>query len=156
MKSNKKGFTLIELLAVIVILAIIALIATPIILNVIEEAKKNASKSSAYGYIEAAEKYIALQGAFDATGSNETGYTKVVPNGVKCTLASGNWSGNEEAADGTSTCKEFYEAVSATAKGEKPVAAELTYSNGVLTGTITMKSHSTKWSYDGTQLSVAS
>ena len=33
---NKKGFTLIELLAVIVILAVIALIATPMILNVIE------------------------------------------------------------------------------------------------------------------------
>ena len=32
----KKGFTLIELLAVIVILAIIALIATPIVLEIIE------------------------------------------------------------------------------------------------------------------------
>ena len=36
----KKGFTLIELLAVIVILAIIALIATPIILNIVEDSKK--------------------------------------------------------------------------------------------------------------------
>ena len=35
MKEKNKGFTLIELLAVIVILALIALIATPIILNVI-------------------------------------------------------------------------------------------------------------------------
>ena len=34
-----KGFTLIELLAVIVILAIIALIATPIIINIIEDSK---------------------------------------------------------------------------------------------------------------------
>ena len=34
---NKKGFTLIELLAVIVILAIIALIATPIILGIIND-----------------------------------------------------------------------------------------------------------------------
>ena len=53
--KNKKGFTLIELLAVIVILAIIALIATPIILNMIENAKKGAAKDSAYGYIEAIE-----------------------------------------------------------------------------------------------------
>ncbi|MDD3187637.1 MAG: type II secretion system protein [Bacilli bacterium] len=36
----KKGFTLIELLAVITILGIIALITTPIILNVIEQAKE--------------------------------------------------------------------------------------------------------------------
>ena len=43
----KKGFTLIELLAVIIILAIIALIATPIILNVIEDARKSAGKSEA-------------------------------------------------------------------------------------------------------------
>ena len=43
----KKGFTLIELLAVIIILAIIALIATPIILNVIDDAKKSAGLSEA-------------------------------------------------------------------------------------------------------------
>ena len=53
--KNKKGFTLIELLAVIVILAIIALIATPIILNMINNARKSASIDSAYGYIEAIE-----------------------------------------------------------------------------------------------------
>ena len=44
---NTKGFTLIELLAVIVILAIIALIATPMILGVIDSAKKGAAQSSA-------------------------------------------------------------------------------------------------------------
>ena len=37
MKNKKLGFTLIELLAVIIILAIVALIATPIILDVIDE-----------------------------------------------------------------------------------------------------------------------
>ena len=35
LKGKEKGFTLIELLAVIIILAVIALIATPIILNVV-------------------------------------------------------------------------------------------------------------------------
>ncbi len=39
----KKGFTLIELLAVIVILAVIALIATPIILNIVEDSTKQAA-----------------------------------------------------------------------------------------------------------------
>lgn len=59
MKKNK-GFTLIELLAVIVILAIIALIATPIILGVIEDARKSSAESSALGYVDAVEKQIAL------------------------------------------------------------------------------------------------
>ena len=44
---KNKGFTLIELLAVIVILAIIALIATPIILGIINDARESAKKRSA-------------------------------------------------------------------------------------------------------------
>ena len=57
---KNKGFTLIELLAVIVVLAIIALIATPMILNVVEKARKGAAKSSALGYIDAVEKQIMV------------------------------------------------------------------------------------------------
>ena len=45
-QMNNKGFTLIELLAVIVILAIIALIATPIVLGLIEDAREGASERS--------------------------------------------------------------------------------------------------------------
>ena len=45
MKKSKKGFTLIELLAVIIILAIVALIATPIISNVINDARISAGRS---------------------------------------------------------------------------------------------------------------
>jgi prepilin-type N-terminal cleavage/methylation domain-containing protein len=44
---KNKAFTLIELLAVIVILAIIALIATPIILGIIKDARENSKKRSA-------------------------------------------------------------------------------------------------------------
>jgi len=55
MKSNQKGFTLIELLAVIVILAIIALIATPIILNIVQKARKSAAEDSVYGIMKALE-----------------------------------------------------------------------------------------------------
>ncbi len=54
-KINKKGFTLIELLAIIVILAIIAVITVPIILNIIDEAKKGAEKNSVIGYGKAVE-----------------------------------------------------------------------------------------------------
>ncbi len=53
MMNGKKGFTLIELLAVIVILAIIALITAPTILNVIENSRRDASKDKAYGAIDA-------------------------------------------------------------------------------------------------------
>ena len=56
----RKGFTLIELLAVIVILAVIALIATPMILNVVEDAKKGAVVASANGYLEALENYQVM------------------------------------------------------------------------------------------------
>ena len=55
----KKGFTLIELLAVIVILAIIALIATPIILGIINDAKKESNERSAELYASAVRNAIA-------------------------------------------------------------------------------------------------
>ena len=56
---KKKGFTLIELLAVIIILAIIALIATPIILNVIDDARKSAGKSEASMILSGINNYCA-------------------------------------------------------------------------------------------------
>ena len=51
--KKKKGFTLIELLAVIIVLSIIALITTPIIFNVIENAKIKSLEKSCYGVIDA-------------------------------------------------------------------------------------------------------
>ena len=58
---KNKGFTLIELLAVIVILAIIALIATPIVLNIIKDAKESSTLRSADFYIDALENEIMLE-----------------------------------------------------------------------------------------------
>ena len=49
---KRKGFTLVELLGVIVVLAIIALITTPIILGIIESTRKGAFVDSVYGLIE--------------------------------------------------------------------------------------------------------
>ena len=61
----KKGFTLIELLAVIVILAIIALIATPIVLDIIEDSKNSSIKRSAELYLDAVEQAIATSAMND-------------------------------------------------------------------------------------------
>ena len=63
----KKGFTLIELLAVIVILAIIALIATPITLNIIEESRVSSVKISLDNLARAVDLYYGekeLNGGF--------------------------------------------------------------------------------------------
>ena len=72
----KKGFTLIELLAVIVILAIIALIATPIILGIIKNAKEESNERSVDLYVKAAELAVArenLKGEFKPTTCEVTG-----------------------------------------------------------------------------------
>ena len=55
---NRKGFTLIELLAVIVILAVIAIIVTPIIASTINSVKDQANQRTMDGYARAAEEYI--------------------------------------------------------------------------------------------------
>ncbi len=56
---KKKGFTLIELLAVIVILAIIALIATPLVLKYIEKSRQESKVDSAYSFIRNLETQMA-------------------------------------------------------------------------------------------------
>ena len=79
MNKKKKGFTLIELLAIIVILAIIAVITVPIILNVIDNARKGAAKDSAYGLISAAEYYYANYVLEDENGYLFDGATNILP-----------------------------------------------------------------------------
>ena len=78
---KKKGFTLIELLAVIVILAVIALIATPLIMNVINDAKKNSFKDSAYGIMKAVE-LRAMKEMQNAEGSNPPYKVDVTGKGI--------------------------------------------------------------------------
>ena len=83
---NKKGFTLIELLAVIVILAVIALIATPIIMNAISNAKQGAWKDAAYGIIKATENAFA-KGFSETTYQVDTFF--LYENGVMTSYPSG-------------------------------------------------------------------
>ena len=57
---KNKGFTLIELLAVIVILAIIALIATPIVLGIINDSRDSAKVNSAQFIIDGVQTAYAV------------------------------------------------------------------------------------------------
>ena len=78
---KKKGFTLIELLAVIVILAVIALIATPLVMNVINDARKNSFKDSAYGITKAVE-LRAMTELQDPNGKNPPYKVNVAGNAI--------------------------------------------------------------------------
>jgi prepilin-type N-terminal cleavage/methylation domain-containing protein len=63
MKKEYKylGFTLIELLAVIVVLALVAIIVTPMIMSTVTSSKENSFKSSAYNILDAANNYYMKQ-----------------------------------------------------------------------------------------------
>ena len=83
MKNKKNGFTLIELLAVIIVLAIIALIATPIIFNVIENAKLKSLENSCYGVIDAVRTKYAegLLNSIDGTVKLKGNVTEITVSG---------------------------------------------------------------------------
>ena len=69
---KNKGFTLIELLAVIVILAVIALIAYPVITGIVENSKKNSALRSIEGYVEAANNATVIYDVDNSKGINVT------------------------------------------------------------------------------------
>ena len=109
MKSNQKGFTLIELLAVIVILAVIALIATPLIMGTITKAKKNSAVDSAYGYMKAVEQAIGEAQVDDPNGAFDVAGKTFTVGATGKTITSGsvtidvNYKGSEPKAGGTLT-----------------------------------------------------
>ena len=103
----KKGFTLIELLAVIVILAIIALIATPIIMGIIEDSKKNSAIESVRLYVDGLAKKIASKNAIEEF------------NPATCTVGE------------TLTCDG--ETVEYDLNGKKPTSGTINFSNGKVT-----------------------
>ena len=73
-KKIKNAFTLIELLAVIIILAIVALIATPIILDVVEDARISAGKSEAQMILGGINNYCATE---DVKYQMDNSYTRI-------------------------------------------------------------------------------
>lgn len=116
MKMNKKGFTLIELLAVIVILAIIALIATPIIMGIIDDAKTQSAKNSAYGYLDSVDKAV-VQSSFDKLSN---------PSTVSIDVLQGNYS----ITSGGATITQGSTTVNVSFKGEGPTGGLLCYDKG--------------------------
>ena len=75
-----RGFTLVELLAVIVILAVLALIATPVVLSIIDDAKESAMLRSAEMYLSGVENAVMRE------NMNSGGNFR--PN--ECTITNGN------------------------------------------------------------------
>ena len=69
-QSKKNAFTLIELVAVLVIMAIIALIVTPLVMSIIRKAKVSADKRSVDAYGRSIE--LAIAGYLMDTGSFPT------------------------------------------------------------------------------------
>ena len=124
MKSNK-GFTLIELLAVIVILAIIALIATPTILGVIDTAKKGAAESSVLGFVDAIEKQAMINQLDDNAANDFT----------------------DTATYNDTTLKTTY---GVTVKGETPKVTSITIQGGeVQTGVFTVNGYTVHYLGNG-------
>ena len=114
---KNKGFTLIELLAVIVILAIIALIATPIILNIIDNTKEQSVKRSIDHYMSAATAAIARENLNNTSG------------GVNPTECEINSSGNL-VCDGY----EDKDPILVEIDGDKPkTGGTITFENGKIT-----------------------
>ena len=78
-EEGQKGFTLIELLAVIVILGIIAVIAIPLIGNIISNSRADADRATARQIADAARLYVVgdLNGVYPTTaitlGTLQTG-----------------------------------------------------------------------------------
>ena len=147
MKKNK-GFTLIELLAVIVVLAIIAIIAVPAIAKVVDNARKKAALTSAQGYIDAVENYMAMH----ELNSDKYPYD----------LKNNTWNISTSTTNEISLLNiiESVKAESITVpalndiikvKGEKPTSGTLTINNKgkVTSGTIIIKKYVI--GYDGTK-----
>ena len=73
--KKKKGFTLIELVAVLVIMAIIALIVTPLVMSIIRKAKTAADKRSVDAYGRSIE--LAIAGYLMDTGTFPTSISQL-------------------------------------------------------------------------------
>ena len=112
---KRKGFTLIELLAVIVVLAIIALIATPIVMNTIKKSKKGAAERSADSFVKEVETTVATE----RLGGNiiEDGEYEITSDGNLCKDKSASCSDDQK--------------IKIEMSGTKPTSGKVKITNGV-------------------------
>ena len=141
--KNKYGFTLIELLAVIVVLAIIALIATPIVMNTIKNAKKGAAERSADSYVKQVEVAVAEE----RLSKNEVleGEYQITSDGNLCRDKSASCSDDKK--------------IKIEMSGTKPTSGKIKITNGsvdqtsssMTVGDYTVSYNSTKKTYEATE-----
>ena len=106
---KKKGFTLVELLAIIVILGIIMSIATPIIIKIINDSKKETYKLSMSGYVKAVEEQIAVNKAKGKITKNGNYNIKNFEVGYSGRIADkGSFSINNELVISAQLCFDTY------------------------------------------------
>ena len=141
--KKKNAFTLIELLAVIVVLAIIALIATPIVMNTIKNAKKGAAERTADNYIKQVETAVAEE----RLSKNEVleGEYQITSDGNLCRDKSASCSDEEK--------------IKIEMSGTKPTSGKIKITNGsvdqtsssMTIGDYTVSYNSTKKTYEATE-----
>ena len=105
-----QGFTLIELLAVIVILAIIALIATPIVLGIIDDTKESAQIRSAEMYLKGVANAVMKENLEQEGNFKPT----------ECTITS----------EGNLDCDDKEGILEVEVDGEKPKNGTITFEEG--------------------------
>ncbi len=140
---KKRGFTLIELLAVIVVLAIIALIATPIVMNTIKRSKKGAAERSADSYVKQVETAVAEE----RLSKNEVleGEYQITSDGNLC-------------RDKSASCSDDNK-IKIEMSGTKPTSGKIKITNGsvdqasstMTIGDYTVAYNSTKKTYEATE-----
>ena len=140
---KKRGFTLIELLAVIVVLAIIALIATPIVMNTIKRSKKGAAERSADSYV----KQIEVAVAEERLSKNEVleGEYQITSDGNLCRDKSASCSDDKK--------------IKIEMSGTKPTSGKIKITNGsvdqssssMTIGDYDVSYNSTKKTYEATE-----
>ena len=108
-------------MAIIVILAIIAVITVPIILNIIENSRKGAATDSAYGYKDAVNKAYIQELAKPNNGNLKL-------NGIYVVQSDGTLNADTGSNFGVTN----YTNLPVSVSGDKPSSGKLRYSNNVL------------------------